>query len=331
MINFLFSTFSIIAVDTITNEIGIATSSKVLGVGFLVPWIDPNYGAIATQSFVNVKFGKLGLELLKLGYSVSQVFNILRASDSLIELRQVGILDIKGEGFAFTGSRNFPYAGHIVKRGYVILGNLLKSDRVLKEMEKAFLNNSDKPLAERLILAIEAGERAGGDRRGKQSAAVIVKLKNGGYEGIDDRLVDIRIDDSKEPISELKRVYDIWQYEYMLTSYIRLYEKKFERNIRYLLQNMRISKNISADTYNNVAWELCVRNLYPEIGLEFSLKANRMSSKDANIMDTIAKCYESIGNYKEAISWIEKALLIEKDNDYLKSRLEEVKRLINEQ
>ncbi len=331
MINFLVSTFSIIAVDTTTNEIGIATSSKVLAVGFLVPWIDPDYGAIATQSFLNVKIGKLGLELLRLGYNVNEVFNILKASDSLIELRQVGILDTRGEGFAFTGSKNFPYAGHIIGKGYVVLGNLLKSDKVLKEMEKAFLNNSDKPLAERLILAIEAGERVGGDRRGKQSAAVIVKLKNGGYEGIDDRLVDIRVDDSKEPIKELKRIYDIWQYEYMLTSYIRLYDRRFERNIKYLLQNMRISRNISADSYNNVAWELCIKNLYPEIGLEFSLRANKMLPKDVNIMDTIAKCYESIGNYKEAISWIEKALLIEKDSDYLKSRLEEIKRWINEQ
>ncbi|MEO0144329.1 MAG: DUF1028 domain-containing protein [candidate division WOR-3 bacterium] len=330
MINFLFSTFSIIAIDTITNEIGIGTSSKVLAVGYLVPYIDAEYGVIATQSFVNVKLGKLGIELLKLNYKPEEVFNILKASDSLIELRQIGILNIKGEGYAYTGSKNLPYAGHIVGKGYVILGNLLKSENVLKEMEKAFLNNSNKPLAERLILALEAGEKAGGDKRGKQSAAIIVKLKNGGYDGIDDRLVDIRVDDNKEPISEIKRIYELWQYEYMLISYIRLYEKGFEKNIKYLLQNMKISKNIPADSYNNVAWELCVRNIYQEVGLEFSLKAHKLSPKDTNIMDTVAKCYESLGNYKEALNWLKRALSIEKDNLYLKSRLEEVERMLNE-
>ncbi|MEO0224132.1 MAG: DUF1028 domain-containing protein [candidate division WOR-3 bacterium] len=330
MIHFLFSTFSIIAVDTITKEIGIGSCSKVLGVGFLVPWIDPEYGAVATQSFVNVKFGKLGLELLKLGYSPKEIINILRASDSLFELRQVGVLNINGDGYAFTGNKNFPYAGHIVSRGYIILGNLLKSESVLKEMEKAFLNSTNKPLAERIILSLQAGDKAGGDRRGRQSCAVIVKLKDGGYDGIDDRLVEIRIDDSKQPIEDLKRIYKSWQYEYMLVSYIRLSSKNLENNIRYLLQNMKFSKDISSDSYNNIAWELCSRNIFQEVGLEFSLKANKLSPKDANIMDTVAKCYESLGNYKEALNWLQKALNIEKNNDYFKSRIEQIRSLINE-
>lgn len=330
MIYSLFSTFSIIAVDTTTKEIGIGSCSKVLGVGFLVPWIDPEYGAVATQSFVNVKFGKLGLELLKLGYSPNEIINILRASDSLFELRQVGILNINGDGYAFTGNKNFPYAGHIVSKGYVILGNLLKSENVLKEMEKAFLNSINKPLAERIILSLQAGDKAGGDRRGKQSCAVIVKLKNGGYDGIDDRLVEIRIDDSKQPIEDLKRIYKNWQYEYMLVSYIRLSNRNLENNIKYLLQNMKISSDISPDSYNNIAWELCSRNIFQEVGLEFSLKANKLSPKDANIMDTIAKCYESLGNYKEALNWLQKALNIEKNNDYFKSRIEQIRSLINE-
>jgi uncharacterized Ntn-hydrolase superfamily protein len=330
MIYFLISTFSIIAIDTITKEIGIGTCSKVLGVGFLVPWIDSEYGAVATQSFVNVKFGKLGIELLKLGYSPKEIIDILKSSDSLFELRQVGVLNINGDGYAFTGNKNFPYAGHIVSKGYVILGNLLKSENVLKDMEKAFLSNVSKPLAERIILSLEAGEKAGGDRRGKQSCVVIVKLKNGGFEGIDDRLVEIRIDDSKQPIEDLKRTYKNWQYEYMLISYIRLSNKNLESNIKYLLQTMKFSKELSADSYNNVAWELCSRNIFQEVGLEFSIKANKLSPKDANIMDTIAKCYESLGNYKEALNWLEKALNIEKNNNYFKSRIEQIKGLTNE-
>lgn len=330
MIYFFISTFSIIAIDTITKEIGIGSCSKVLGVGFLVPWIDPEYGAVATQSFVNVKFGKLGIELLKLGYSPKEIIDILKSSDSLFELRQVGVLNINGDGYAFTGNKNFPYAGHIVSKGYIILGNLLKSENVLKDMEKAFLSNVNKPLAERIILSLEAGEKAGGDRRGKQSCAVIVKLKNGGFEGIDDRLIEIRIDDSKQPIEDLKRTYKNWQYEYMLISYIRLSNKNLESNIKYLLQTMKFSKELSADSYNNVAWELCSRNIFQEVGLEFSIKANKLSPKDANIMDTIAKCYESLGNYKEALNWLEKALNIEKNNNYFKSRIEQIKGLTNE-
>jgi uncharacterized Ntn-hydrolase superfamily protein len=177
-------------------------------VGSVVPYAKAGVGAIATQSFANTTFGPKGLELLRKGLTPSQVLKQLLASDKDRELRQVGIVDAKGRAAAFTGKKCLPWAGHIVGKGFAVQGNILAGEQVVKAMAKAFQETQGE-LAERLMAALEAGEQAGGDARGKQSAAILVVRKGAGYGGFDDRYIDLRVDDHPEPVKELRRILTI--------------------------------------------------------------------------------------------------------------------------
>ncbi|MEZ8218114.1 putative conserved protein, Ntn-hydrolase superfamily [Candidatus Fervidibacteria bacterium JGI MDM2 SSWTFF-3-K9] len=202
------STFSIVAFDPKTGDLGVAVASKFLAVGSVVPYAKAGVGAIATQSFANTTFGPKGLELLRKGLTPSQVLKQLLASDKDREFRQVGIVDAKGRAAAFTGKKCLPWAGHIVGKGFAVQGNILAGEQVVKAMAKAFRETKGE-LAERLMAALEAGEQAGGDARGKQSAAILVVRKGAGYGGFDDRYIDLRVDDHPEPVKELRRILNI--------------------------------------------------------------------------------------------------------------------------
>ncbi|MCS3920709.1 DUF1028 domain-containing protein [Fervidibacter sacchari] len=202
------STFSIVAFDPKTGDLGVAVASKFLAVGSVVPYAKAGVGAIATQSFANTTFGPKGLELLRKGLTPSQVLKQLLASDKDREFRQVGIVDAKGRAAAFTGKKCLPWAGHIVGKGFAVQGNILAGEQVVKAMAKAFRETQGE-LAERLMAALEAGEQAGGDARGKQSAAILVVRKGAGYGGFDDRYIDLRVDDHPEPVKELRRILNI--------------------------------------------------------------------------------------------------------------------------
>ena len=204
------STYSIVAFDPETRDLGVAVASKFVAVGAIVPWARANVGAIATQSFANVSYGPRGLDLLAKGYSAKRVLDILVSEDPGRDLRQVGIVDARGEAAAFTGEKCYEYAGHIVGDGYAVQGNILAGPQVLEEMARAFENTSGE-LVDKLLAALEAGEKAGGDRRGKQSAAILVVREKGGYGGYTDKYVDIRVDDHPEPVEELKRIFRIWE------------------------------------------------------------------------------------------------------------------------
>jgi uncharacterized Ntn-hydrolase superfamily protein len=199
------STFSIVACDPATNEIGVAVQSKFLAVGAFVPWADSAAGAVATQSFCNTSFGPRGLELLKNGQSPDEVLQTLLADDPERELRQVGIVDVRGRSATFTGSECFDWAGGIAEPGIACQGNILAGPGVVEAMVRTF-KSTDAPLPERLVAALAAGQAAGGDKRGMQSAALLVVKPGGGYGGYNDRYVDIRIDDHPSPIDELRRV-----------------------------------------------------------------------------------------------------------------------------
>ncbi len=201
-------TFSIVAFDPKTGDLGVAVASKFLAVGSVVPYAKAEVGAIATQSFANTTFGPKGLELLRKGLTPSQVLKQLLASDKDRELRQVGIVDAKGRAAAFTGKKCLSWAGHIVGKGFAVQGNILAGEQVVKAMAKAFQETQGE-LAERLMAALEAGEQAGGDARGKQSAAILVVRKGAGYGGFDDRYIDLRVDDHPEPVKELRRILNI--------------------------------------------------------------------------------------------------------------------------
>jgi uncharacterized Ntn-hydrolase superfamily protein len=198
-------TFSIVAFDPKTGDLGVAVASRVLAVGAVVPYAQAGVGAIATQAFANTTYGPKGLALLRKGLTPEQVLKRLLTEDKDREHRQVGIVDAKGRAIAFTGKKCLPWAGHLVGKGYAVQGNILAGEQVVKAMAQAFENTKGE-LAERLMAALEAGESAGGDARGKQSAALLVVRKGGGYGGFDDRYIDLRVDDHPEPVKELRRL-----------------------------------------------------------------------------------------------------------------------------
>jgi uncharacterized Ntn-hydrolase superfamily protein len=181
-------------------------ASKVLAVGAIVPWAKANVGAIATQALTNRDFGPNGLALLAQGMRPEEVMKTLKDSDANIEVRQFGIVNKQGDAMSFTGSKCNAWAGHKMGKNYACQGNLLAGDAVIDAMAKAFEETKGR-LAWKLMAALEAGDKAGGDRRGKQSAALLVVAdKSGGRDGANDRFIDLRVDDHKEPVAELARL-----------------------------------------------------------------------------------------------------------------------------
>jgi uncharacterized Ntn-hydrolase superfamily protein len=202
------ATFSIVARDPSTGELGIAVESKFIAVGAVVPWAKAGVGAVATQSFANTTFGPRGLELLAKGEKPDDVLSKLLEDDPNRDLRQVGLVNAKGQAATFTGKKCMAWAGGIVGEDFCVQGNILTGEPVVQAMAKAF-KESKGDLGDRLIAALQAGQEAGGDSRGKQSAALLIVREGWGYGGFNDRYRDLRVDDHADPIVELKRVYDL--------------------------------------------------------------------------------------------------------------------------
>jgi uncharacterized Ntn-hydrolase superfamily protein len=207
------ATFSIVARDAATGELGIAVASKFFGVGTVVPWARAGVGAVATQSFANTTFGWRGLDLLEQGATPDEVVDILVRHDDDPERRQFGIVSSQGRSATYTGSGCLAWAGGRNGADYAIQGNILTGEAVVTSMERVFLE-SEGSLAERLYAALVAGDREGGDARGRQSAALLVVKEGAGYGGYTDRAIDIRVDDHPEPFEELGRLLDIAQVNY---------------------------------------------------------------------------------------------------------------------
>ncbi len=199
------ATFSIVGFDPTTGEIGVAVASKFLAVGAVVPWAKAGVGAVATQAFANTTYGPEGLRLLANGLTAHEVIDSLTSADPDRERRQVGIVDAHGNSATFTGKECIPWAGGKVGRHYACQGNILVSQATIDAMAETF-ENSEGELAVRLLKALKAGEAAGGDSRGKQSAAILVVKEGGGYLGLNDRYIDLRVDDDPQPIEELARL-----------------------------------------------------------------------------------------------------------------------------
>ena len=202
------STFSIAACDFKAQAWGIAVASKFPAVGAVVPWARANAGAVATQSFANPSFGPRGLEMMAGGLSAEETLSKLLAHDHEREQRQVGLVDAHGGSAIFSGTACVEWAGGVHGAGYAIQGNVLTGAEVINRMEHAFLETKGE-LPERLFAALEAGNRAGGDRRGKQSAALYVVKPRGGYGGHNDRWMDYRVDDHLNPIPRLGELLEL--------------------------------------------------------------------------------------------------------------------------
>ena len=202
------STFSIVACDLDAREWGVAVQSKFLAVGALVPWARAGVGAVATQSYANISFGPDGLELMAAGLSAAQALERLIADDEGRARRQVGLVDAAGNPASFTGDECHDWAGGLTGEHYAAQGNILVSAATVEAMARGF-EEARGELADRLVAALAAGQSAGGDRRGKQSAAVLVVRPQGGYGGYNDRYLDLRVDDDPQPIERLKALVDL--------------------------------------------------------------------------------------------------------------------------
>jgi len=203
------ATFSLVAFDPEARQWGVATQSKFLAVGSVVPWAEADAGAVATQSYANPRYGPDGLALLRQGIAADEVVRRLTEADDGRETRQLGVVDARGGAATFTGSDCHDWAGGRTGDGYAAQGNILVSGETVDALAKTFEETRGRPLAERLIDALAAAQEAGGDSRGQQSAALVVVEKDGGYANLSDVLVDLRVDDHERPIDELRRLHGL--------------------------------------------------------------------------------------------------------------------------
>lgn len=206
------ATFSVVGFDPATGDLGVAVQSKFFGVGSVVPWAKAKVGAIATQSYANTSYGPDGLALLESGKSAKETLQQLTDTDAGRDQRQAGVVDAQGRAASFTGAKCNAWAGHIKGTNFCVQGNILAGEEVVKAMAAAYekargVTNSE--LADWLMAALDAGQQAGGDKRGKQSAALLVVREKGGYAGKNDRYVDLRVEDHPEPIQELNRLLEL--------------------------------------------------------------------------------------------------------------------------
>jgi uncharacterized Ntn-hydrolase superfamily protein len=201
------ATYSIVACDLAAGQWGVAVQSKFLAVGSVVPWAEPGAGAVATQAYANPRYGPDGLALLRQGRSAQEVVDELMGADDGRAERQVGVVDARARAATFTGEGCHDWAGGRAGGGYAAQGNILVSGATVDALAETF-EASSGPLVERLLTSLAAGQAAGGDRRGQQSAALLVVERDGGYAGLSDTLVDLRVDDHERPIEELGRLYE---------------------------------------------------------------------------------------------------------------------------
>ena len=225
-------TFSIVARDAATGDLGVAVQSHWFNVGTLVPWAEAGVGAVATQSFVDPSYGKLGLDLMRAGKSAPEALKALLAGDDGRDVRQVAMIDAQGRVAAHTGAKDIPAAGHIVGKDYSVQANLMANESVWPAMSRAF-ENAKGDLAERMLAALDAAQAAGGDIRGKQSAALLVVTGRPGGKPWADRIFDLRVDDAADPLKELRRLVTLQRaYNRMNAGDLAVEQKDNERALR---------------------------------------------------------------------------------------------------
>jgi uncharacterized Ntn-hydrolase superfamily protein len=254
------STFSIVAADPAAEEVGVAVQSKFLAAGALVSWARSHVGGVATQALAEVSYGPRGLDLLAAGLEPEAALRELLATDPLAHRRQIGLVTADGRAASHTGSGCQPEARSLTGDGYAVQGNLLASSSVVGSMAEAFESTADRPLADRLIEALRAGQRAGGDRRGQESAGLLVVKPSAGYGGTHDRYVDLRVDHHDEPIEELAHLYELHHLHF-----VRPEDQEFETvddglelEIRGLLESLgrlRPNHDLWDDLFDYMGWE----------------------------------------------------------------------------
>jgi uncharacterized Ntn-hydrolase superfamily protein len=281
------ATFSIVARDSLTGELGVAVASRFFAVGSVVPWARADVGAVATQSFANTSFGWKGLDLLEQGVDPEEVVQILLRTDSDPERRQFGVVAADGKSATYTGKNCLSWAGGRNGQNYAVQGNILAGEAVVTGMETAFLETKGT-LADRLYAALLAGDKNGGDARGKQSAALLVVKKNAGYGGFNDRAIDIRVDDHPEPFMELGRLLDYAQMNYSWNEAWTLFTQKLyaealpymERTANLAPENAEVLYDLAVIRLAAGKQDLALNALGKALRLNPKLKKQAGSDKD---------------------------------------------------
>ncbi len=321
-------TFSIVAYDPQTQELGVAVQSRAFSVGAGVPWAEAGVGAIATQASTNESFGPRGLALLRAGYTAQQTLDMLIHADAGRERRQLAIVDARGNAAAHTGKECLAWAGDMVEFGLSAQGNILAGGDVVSEMVRAYRAHPGE-MAERLIAALHAAQAAGGDKRGQQSAALLVVRPSEMYPEYRTRYVELRIEDHPSPIEELERVFRIHQASDLLRAHLR-YAAHFDslgnmpaalrerERIGDALRSTLSRADASASTLNALAWYCATENLFLEESLQAAERAAALEPENSGILDTLAEVYFRLDRREDALRAIDRALKIDPDDDYLK-------------
>ncbi len=329
------ATFSIVAYDSTTQELGVAVQSRAFSVGMAVPWAEAQVGAIATQASTNESFGPEGLAMMRAKKPAAETLRALLAADTGSTHRQVGIVDAHGRSAAHTGKDCNPWAGHRTGPGYSIQGNILAGEAVVTEMERAFLNTRGE-LSQRLLAALDAGQAAGGDKRGQQSAAIVVVRPSDEYPEYRTRYVDLRVEDSKEPIKELHRVFGILEAQRLAEAHLRfaeLYEKQGRKDLARI-ERERVGEALKralargendASNLNGLAWTCAVNDVYLDEALQAAERAVALEPKNTGIMDTLAEVHFRRGDAAKAVEVESNALALEPQNNYLTEQLNRFK------
>lgn len=285
-------TFSIVARDPVTGEMAVGVQSHWFSVGTAVSWGEAGVGVVATQSFINKSYGPKGLALMKNGKTAPEALSELLAADDGREVRQVAMIDANGNVNSFTGKNCINYAGNIVGKNYSVQSNMMLGDKVNEAMSKAFEGSEGKPLAERVLLAMKAAQSAGGDIRGKQSAAILVVAGKSSGQPWTDKLIDLRVDDNAAPLEELDRLLRLF----------RAYEHMDKGDLATEKNDMK-----KAMEEYSAAMKMFPENLEMKYWTAITL-ANNKKIKEASEM--LQKIYEEDANWRELTKRLPKVNLL---------------------
>ncbi|MGH7681291.1 MAG: DUF1028 domain-containing protein [Candidatus Eiseniibacteriota bacterium] len=325
-------TFSIVAYDSVTHEMGVAVQSKYFSVGTAVPWADAGAGAVATQANVNVSLGPEALALLRTGMPAADVMKALAASDSSWDGRQVGIVDREGRVATWTGRRCLDWAGGETGPGFTCQGNILAGPAVVAGMAKAY-RESKGELAERLIAALEAAQAAGGDKRGMQSAALIIVRPSLTHPEYNTRYVDLRVEDHKTPIQELRRVWAIFEGFHAANAHLN-YAAEYEaagRQDLAVMERERVGQSMQraiarnekdSSLLNGLAWACATHDIYLADAVKAAERAVQLDPRNVDVLDTLAETYFRAGRAEKAIEVESRAASIDPKSAYLKEQIE---------
>jgi uncharacterized Ntn-hydrolase superfamily protein len=325
------ATFSIVACDTLTEECGVAVQSKYFSVGGVVPWAEAGVGAVATQANVNPSLGPKALALLRTGMSAPEVLRALAASDSGWDGRQIAVIDARGGAANWTGKKCLDWAGGEVGPAFAVQGNILAGQPVVAGMARAFQETKGE-LAERLIAALEAAQAAGGDKRGQQSAALLVVRPSPTHPEYRERYIDLRVEDHKTPIRELRRVWQIHQGFHLAGAHLS-YASEYEasgRADRARLERERVGETLKralargerdASVLNGLAWACASNDIFLDDARRAAERALKAEPRNVDIIDTLAEVHFRMGNAAKAIEVESRAVAIDPKSQYLKDQI----------